>query len=147
IGDPGANAGDDAAIGVAPEAVAVAAAVGPHHGSAPLPHAPARRLGVEHLLERVDARLHAPRALPEIAQRFLVVAGEPPSLPPPRDVVEGDPDRRDDDEEDDAEDEAAAVEHDVHPLARGLRGDAIAEPLLECLQLLVDAVLRLEPGE
>src|SRR5271166_4092737 len=60
-----------------------------------------------------------------------------------------DPDRRDDDQEQDAKDEKSAVkEHSPLPsLPRGLRVNAIAEPLLQRLQLFFDSALRLEPGE
>src|SRR5581483_7572040 len=89
-----------------------------------------------------------PGALPELAQRLLVLAREPPRRAPARQVVEDDPERRDDDEEDDAEDEPGnADHHGGGALACGFGTDAVAEPLLQGLQLLLDAVLGIEPGE
>src|SRR5215469_2160993 len=64
IGYPGAYPSDDAAISVAPQAMARTTIVGPDHPSPPLSHAPARRFAVEHPLERLDAPFHPPRALP-----------------------------------------------------------------------------------
>src|SRR5271165_6193309 len=74
--------------------------------------APAGRFGIEHLFQGPDARLHAPRALPQLAQRLLVGAREPPRRAPMREVVRDDPDRRDDDQEEDTQDEDAAMKHD-----------------------------------
>src|SRR6516165_10195508 len=146
-GDPGAHAGDDAAIGVAPQAIARAAAVGPDHPLSSRLHAPARRFAVEHFLERLDAPFHPPRALPQLAQRLLVIARQPARLPPLREVVADDPDRRDNNKKEDPQDQESAVEeHGALPsLAGGLRVNAIAEPLLQRPQLLLDAALRLEP--
>src|SRR5208282_4446008 len=149
VGDPSAHAGEDTAIGVAPQAMARAAAVGPGHPLSSRPHAPARRFAVEHLLERLDAPFHPLRALPDLAQRLLVIARQSTRLPPLREVVADDPDRRDDNEEQDAEDEKSSVEeHGVLPsLARRLGANLVAEPLLQRLQLLLDAALCLEPRE
>ena len=93
VGDAGANTGKDAAISVAPQAM-TRAAVGPDHLSFSCPHAPARRVGVQHLLERFDPPLHPPRALPQLAQRLLVVTRQATRLPPLRDVVTEYPDGR-----------------------------------------------------
>src|SRR5258708_29889175 len=82
-------------------------------------HAPARRLAVEHVLERLDARLHAARALPDLRQRLLVLARQPPRRAPPRGVVGDDPDRRDDEQEDDAEDKHCRAAHHAAPLPCG----------------------------
>src|SRR6516225_113326 len=149
IGDPGADAGNDAAISILPQAIARTAAVGPDHSSSSCAHAPSRRFAVEYLLERLDAPLHPSGTLPELTQRLLVVAREPPRRAPRGDVVADDPDRRDDDEEENAQDEKFAVEeHGIVPsLTGGLRVDAIAEPLLQRLQLFFDSAFRLKPGE
>jgi hypothetical protein len=93
VGDAGANTGKDAAISVAPQAM-TRAAVGPDHLSFSCPHAPARRVGVQHLLERFDPPFHPPRALPQLAQRLLVVTRQATRLPPLRDVVTEYPDER-----------------------------------------------------
>src|ERR1700757_931933 len=69
------------------------------------PHAPARRLAVEHSLERFDAPLHPPRALPQLAQRLLVVARQATCRAPLCDVVADDPHGRDDDDEENGGDE------------------------------------------
>src|SRR5262249_27644468 len=117
VGDPGAHAGENAPIRVAPQTMARAGAVGPYPRSLSCAHAPARRIAVEHLFERLDAPFHLPRALPEIAERLLVVAGQSARLPPLRCVVTNDPDRRDDDQKQNAEDKKSSVEeHGVLPL-------------------------------
>src|SRR6516162_9623403 len=148
-GDPGAHAGNDAAIGVAPQAMARAAAVGPGHPSYSRLHAPARRFAVEHFLERIDAPFHPPRALPQLAERLLVIARQATRPPPLRGVVADDPDWRDHRQEQNAEDKKFPVEeHGVLPsLAGGFGVDAVAEPLLQRPQFFLDAVLGLEPGE
>src|SRR6516162_32049 len=148
-GDPGAHAGNDAAIGVAPQAIARAAAVDPGHPLSPRLHAPSRRFAIEHSLERLDAPFHPLRALPQFAQRRLVIARQATRLPPLRQVVADDPDRRDHRQEQNPEDEKSRVEeHGVLPcLAGGLRVNAVAEPLLQRPQLLLHATLRLEPRE
>src|SRR6516164_6392185 len=147
-GDPGAHAGNDAAIGVAPQAIA-RAAVGPDHPLSSRLHAPARRFAVEHFLERLDAPFHPPRALPQLAQRLLVITRQAARLPPLREVVADDPDRRDHRQEQNPEDEKSPVEeHGVLPcLAGGLRVNAVAEPLLQRPQLFLHTTLRLEPRE
>src|SRR5260370_10087828 len=87
--------------------------------SASCGHAPARRLAVEHVVEGLDARLHAARALPDLRQRLLVLARQPPRRAPPRGVVGDDPDRRDDEQEDDAEDKHFRAAHHAAPLPCG----------------------------